>query len=249
MTLYKSLFPALMEIDKSEVPIFIPTFNQPSLLKMTLLQLAGHSNRIVIFDNNSTYPPMLELLDQVSKDVDVVMSSRNHGPRIFTEDAQILSLMPDYFIVTDPDLIYNNDLPSNYIDEMKKVMAKYNLAKVGFALEVYQEEEIEKFQNASVIKQVEEIYWQEEIGKTSTNDIIYNAFIDTTFALNNRDACLYHNKFGRPTFRYPSARIAGRYTCDHVGWWRKDLIPQESDELEFYLKHQKWSHTERFHYK
>ena len=247
---YKSIFPALLDIKSDDIPIFIPTFNQPDLLRMTLKQLESYSHGpIIVYDNNSTYQPMIDFLSSIESDVSVVYSSKNTGPRLFTEDEQVLSIMPKNFIVTDPDLIYNKDLPSKYISEMKNIISKFKLAKIGFALDIDSPEEIERFQDAEKVKQFEIAYWQEVIGNTTSNDPIYSAYIDTTFSLNDRDACRYHRKFGKPTFRYPSARIGGRYTCQHVGWWKKDLIPQSKKEQEFYLKNQKWSHTEIYYYR
>ena len=245
----KSLFSVLIDLNKNEIPIFIPTFNQTSLLEMTISQLNGYDGKIIIYDNNSTFQPMIDLLNDLGSEYEVVLSGKNSGPRIFTEDMQILGLMPDYFIVTDPDLIHNQNLPKNYVQEMKKIIDSKSLAKVGFAIEIYDEEERSNFLDEEAIVGVEEIYWKQQIGATSTSDRIFNAAIDTTFSLNKRDACVYHRKFNKPTFMYPSARIADSYTCRHIGWWKKEIMPQSNEEKEFYYKNQTWSHTERYYYK
>ena len=127
MARYTSIFPALLGIESDETPIFIPTFNQPTLLKMTLNQLNSAKNRIIIYDNNSTSVEMRSLLEDLSSDIDVILSEKNTGPRIFTEDAQILSLMPNYFVVTDPDLIHNENLPENHLVEMRKIIESRNV--------------------------------------------------------------------------------------------------------------------------
>jgi hypothetical protein len=246
----KSIFSALMAIDDDQIPVFMPTFNQPSLLSMTLKQFDSYSHGpVVVFDNNSTYPPMIKLLEEISSNVQVVMSSKNLGPRFLTEDLQVLSLMPKNFIVTDPDLIHNKELPYNYIDEMLSLLSSLKLTKIGFALDIDSVEEIERFQNVDRVHMWEKPYWDEIIGRTSHNDPVYSAWIDTTFALNDRDECIKSRRIGKETFRYPSARIGGKYTCQHVGWWRKDLIPQPDEEKKFYLDNQKWSHTEIYYYR
>jgi len=249
MTIHNSIFPVLLDLNSKEVPIFIPTFNQPSLIKMTLDQLKDYDGEIIIYDNNSTYQPMLNYLDELSDDFTIVKSNRNNGPRIFTEDIQILNLMPEYFIVTDPDLIYNNNLPSDYITEMKRIIKSNKLSKVGFAIEIEDQDEVSMFQDSSRVLEWEKPYWENIIGQTKTKDLIYDAWIDTTFSLNNRDSCIYHRKFNKPTFRYPSARIGGKYTCRHTGWWKKDLMPQTKEEINYYLNNQQWSHTENYYYK
>ena len=246
---YASIFQILVDLKKDSIPTFIPTFNQPTLLKMTLEQLDGKSDNIVVYDNASTSEDMLELLEEISGDIDVVFSNKNTGPRIFTEDIQILSLMPDYFVVTDPDLIYNDLLPKGHLNELKKIINMNKLAKAGFAIEIYDPEEQDRFLDKDSVLKWEEPYWSNEIGTTTTLDRIYDAWIDTTYALNKRDACLYHRKFGKPTFRYPSVRISGKYTCRHIGWWKKELIPQPEDEINNYLNTQLWSHTENHYYR
>jgi hypothetical protein len=248
---YNSLFSVLVDLHPDETPIFIPVFNQPTLLKNTLDQFEsiGMNNRIVIYDNASSYEPMIDYLNECSKTYDVVLSNKNTGPRIFTEDLQVLSLMPEYFIVTDPDLYYNEYLPANFIDEMKDEIKKHHLAKIGFAIEVYDSSEQEMFQDAEAVLKWEEPYWQEVLGKTKSGNKIYDAYIDTTFSLNKRDTCLDSRKIGLPTFRYLSARVADDYTCRHIGWWKKELMPQTREELDFYLKTQQWSHTEIHYYK
>jgi hypothetical protein len=246
----KSIFSALMSIDDNEIPVFIPTFNQPSLPAMTLKQFESYRHGpIVVFDNNSTYTPMVDLLEEISSDVQVVKSSRNLGPRFLSEDLQILSLMPKKFIVTDPDLIHNKKLPDNYSDEMMWLLSSLKLTKIGFALDIDSPEEVERFQDVERVHMWEKQYWNEIIGRTSSNDPIYSAWIDTTFSLNDRDECVKNRMLGRETFRYPSARIGGSYTCQHVGWWRKNLIPQPDEEKKFYLDNQKWSHTEIYYYR
>lgn len=249
--MYRSVYPALMDLKNDCLPIFIPTFNQPTFLKMTIDQLdrIGFDGVIVIYDNNSTYPEMIELLETVSNEHLVIRSGSNLGPRFFTEDIEIMKLLPKQYIVSDPDLIYNECLPKNFVEEMSLTIKEFHLAKVGFALEIYDQSETDKFIDTSSVHDWEEGYWKEKIGQTRSKNIIYRAWIDSTFALNDRDSCMYYRKFNQPTFRYPSARIADSYTARHMGWWKKELQPQGSDEINYYLNTQKWSHTENYYYR
>lgn len=240
-----------MDLNKDSVPVIIPTFNQPTLLRMTIDQLSNLEieGPVVIYDNNSSYPEMIDLLEELSEDHCVIRVPSNLGPRVFTEDIAIMNLLPDYYIVTDPDLIYNISLPTNFMAEMRSSLKSLDLAKIGFALEIYDEEEMAKFLDVSSVHEWEESYWKDQMGKTKSGSPIYRAWIDTTFSLNSRNSCIYYRKFDQPTFRYPSARIAGDYTARHVGWWKKELQPQSKAESEFYLRNQKWSHTENYYYK
>ena len=36
-------------------------------------------------------------------------------------------------------------------------------------------------------------------------------------------------------------RVAGNFTCQHMGWWSSEFLPHESDELNYYAQHQTWS--------
>jgi glycosyltransferase involved in cell wall biosynthesis len=229
-----------------DVPIIIPTFNTPSYLKSMIDQLEkrGWTN-IIICDNNSTYPPMIDLLEELSKTYHVVRWSENYGPRYYTENKDICSRMPKYFIVTDPDLILNDDMPRNAINKMKRIVDMYGVSKVGLAIDIHSEEERDRFFSTSQVDDWEGRYWNVKVDKYPEKDDLYAAPVDTTFALYNRDRFLAEidNVPMQMTCNTSAIRIAGRFTCKHMGWW--DKLPLEQEEYDYYQKTiTNWSSTE-----
>lgn len=228
-----------------DVPIIIPTFNTPTYLKSMIGQLEGRGwTNIIIGDNGSTYQPMLDLLDELSNTYHVVMWGKNLGPRVYTENKDICSRMPKYFIVTDPDLLFNPNMPSAAINKMRRITDTYRVSKVGLAIEIQDSEERERFFDADQVDRWEKNYWTRKITQLPEVDDLYAAPIDTTFCLYNRDQFLSEidNVAGKMTCNTSAIRIAGRFTCRHMGWWAEQ--PLTKDEHEFYKQTHTWSSTE-----
>jgi hypothetical protein len=228
-----------------DVPIIIPTFNTPTYLKSMIGQLEGRGwTNIIIGDNGSTYQPMLDLLDELSNTYHVVMWGKNKGPRVYTEDKDICSRMPKYFIVTDPDLLFNPNMPSAAMNKMRRITDTYRVSKVGLAIEIQDSEERERFFDADQVDRWEKNYWTRKITQLPEVDDLYAAPIDTTFCLYNRDQFLLEidNVDGNMTCNTSAIRIAGRFTCRHMGWWAEQ--PLTKDEHEFYKQTHTWSSTE-----
>lgn len=245
MPKYEDILVALEYQNDDDIPIIIPTFNTPSYLKSMIDQLEerGWTN-IIIGDNGSTYPPMVETLDTLSKKYHVVLWGRNLGPRVYTENKDICSKMPKNFIVTDPDLLFNDRMPKTAIDKMKRVLETYEVSKVGLAIDIDTPEERERFFNPHQVDLWERNYWSRKIDRLPEVDDLYAAPIDTTFSLYNRNQFLLEidQVAGNMTCNTSAIRIAGRFTCRHMGWWAKQ--PLTDDEYTFYKDTHTWSSTE-----
>jgi hypothetical protein len=233
------------EIIPEIVPIVIPTFNTVSYLKSMIDQLEERAwTNIIVADNNSTYPPMVEYLNKLSDTHNVVLIGENLGPRVFTENKEICSNMPKYFIVTDPDLIFNKSMPITAINKMRRIVDMYDVSKAGLAIEIYDPEERARFFDADQVDRWERNYWSRKIERYPEKDPLYAAPIDTTFCLYNRDKFLSEidSVAGRMTCNTSALRIAGRFTCQHMGWWKDQPLTKE--EHEFYKNTHTWSSTE-----
>ena len=120
---------ALQTIGEGEVPILIPVFNLCSYADSMVQQLVSRGvTGIIVCDNASTYPPMMDYLDNLSKSQRVVRFTENLGPRYVAESAEMIDLLPEYFIITDPDLVLNARLPDGFIDKMKDVIHAHNFS-------------------------------------------------------------------------------------------------------------------------
>lgn len=235
------LYDQLQTIPNDEVPIIIPTFNLVSYAKFMVDQLKSYGlNNFIICDNDSTYPEMIKYLDEISKTERVVRFNKNLGPRIFGERPEFLSILPEYFIITDPDLIFNTGLPKNFIKKMKRIIDTYGVSKAGFAIDIVETKE--KFFNAHQVSIWEGAYWTNEIKMYEEKDPVYLAPIDTTFCLYKKSKYIEELKSSRNGLPSTSSiRVGGRFTCQHMGWWSEQ--PLTKDEEDYYNGTQEWAST------
>lgn len=235
------LYKELQTIPDDEVPIIIPVFNLVSYTKFMVEQLKNIGlNNFIICDNNSSYPPMIKYLKDLSKTDRVVFFNENLGPRVYGERPEFLSVLPEYFIITDPDIIFNKSLPKNFLNKMKRIINMYNVSKVGFAIDI--ENTKNKFFNSDQVNIWEGNYWKIPITLYDEQDSLYSAPIDTTFCLYKKDLLikeLLNNRSGLPSTT--SIRIAGRFTCEHMGWWKEQ--PLSIEEELYYNDSQQWAST------
>lgn len=225
----------------SGTPLIIPCFNNPSFCRSILEQsLAVGFEDITFVDNASEMSGMLHFLEEAeSSGAKVERLEQNLGPHksIFTTER--LTNLPRYFCVTDPDLSFNPALPSDFIEIMAETLAETQFSKVGFALDISNRSEMktEKFEieknRHDHIWEWEEQFWAKRINFTSGGDAVYQAAVDTTFALYDK------NRFVVEQF-FDSLRMGGRFTATHLPWLNLNSIPKS--EERFYRDTQKHSY-------
>ena len=124
---------------------------------------------------------------------------------------------------------------------MKRVIDTYGVSKAGFAIDIQQTKD--KFFNANQVSIWEGAYWHNQITVYEEKDHVYAAPIDTTFCLYKKSRFVEELKKNRTGLTSTSAiRIAGRFTCEHMGWWQKQPIGE--DEMNFYNETQRWASTQ-----
>lgn len=121
--------------------------------------------------------------------------------------------------------------------ELIAVSERYRIGKTGFSIDVSDHHAMvpddflvgsRKFK----IWEWEAQFWQAPLSLTRDGDQIYRANIDTTFAL-------YNKKYFDPVSYLNGVRVAGRYTCRHLPWYRDSRLPPE--EEDYYRKTAKFS--------
>ncbi|QKF93543.1 interleukin-like EMT inducer domain-containing protein [Fadolivirus algeromassiliense] len=208
------------------IPIYLIVYNYLYFTKNSIDQLKKYTKNIHIIDNNSTYPKLLEYYDNEYEFFLEKMDS-NYGHLVWKN--KLGWQMPRYYIISDPDLQYNQNLPENFITTIRKLSDEHKKGKVGFALDLSDAHLFYKYDNyidGISIKSFELKYWIHKIEHPSLE--LYDANIDTTFCLVNRE--YYKDKDD-------GIRIAGNYTCKHIPWyidWNNKL---DNEEWEFYKKH------------
>jgi len=213
-------------------PVLVPCFNNPTFCARMLPQLKACGFEDIRFvDNASSERMMHAVLEELEAQGAIVERlPENLGPMasIFTESR--LAALPRYFCVTDPDLEFNPALPDNFLGEMANAMETWKRGKVGFALDISDRSIMkkEKFKITELadyhIWEWEEQFWQKRLGFTGGNDPIYDAAVDTTFALYDQ------SHFSIEMFMN-ALRIAGRYTACHIPWLDKRILPHEEEKI------------------
>ena len=197
------------------IPIIIICFNNYKYVENMISQLTKPNRdlekQIIILDNKSTCPDTIQYLKN-AKNI-VLYNTENMGPWISaTQNTHIYNLLPDKFILTDPDLELNPLMPSNFIEQLVELSNKYNCGKIGPALSIFDFNKMYQyvFFRGKTIYEWESQFWKKKIehGKYE----LYDAEIDTTLCLINKkgtEQCI---------------RIAGNFTAKHLPWYTDNSI-------------------------
>jgi glycosyltransferase involved in cell wall biosynthesis len=241
--IYNSIKEMTTSESKKQFAVVVPTYNNPSYLSMMLKQLLDNClGHIVIVDNNSTIQGMKNLLKDLSQDFTVISKKTNDGPTEFYNNKEFYNWLPDLFIITDPDIGFNKNMPKDFVDVMREISEKNKLFRVGLALDIEMKgvksniKEIIFRGNGSTMYEWESQFWRTRVGETKYGDEIYSAKVDTTF-------CLVNKSNDKKKYYGPGVRIAGNFTAQHYGWYNDPPIPE--NEHKYYLSKitTKWSET------
>ena len=113
-----------------KIKAFIVNRNLLTTLKNTVDFLLKEPRiEVVIFDQQSEYPPLLEYYKTVN--ATVIYSPINAGPHSVWGEILKEQFNTNYFIVTDSDCIYDG-VPSDWLDKMLNVLNTTTIYKVGF---------------------------------------------------------------------------------------------------------------------
>ena len=224
---------------QTEIPILIPCFDTVTYVRGMVEQLRTRGFRnIVLVDNASTYEPMRQYLKDPGTGVTVIRQPQNLGPRNVILDPLNFTLLPQFFCVTDPDLTLNPDMPLDFLAQLAALTEQHSVGKAGLALDIsdpsaMRDDDFQVSGRHWKIWEWEANFWKTRLGTTASGDPVFKASIDTTFAL-------YNKKFFDPNKPLNAVRVAGRFTCRHLPWYRDTGLPQA--EEEHYRQYARYSH-------
>jgi hypothetical protein len=219
-------------------PLIIPTFNNPTFTNHFVEQSLNVGFEIIhIYDNQSTYPPMLKLLKNLEKTCNVIRLTKNEGPHYILKNPEVYQLLPEIFCLSDPDVEYSKSLPKDFLEDLLALSNRQQIGKVGFAMEVPRQEEfINPYMRLDdelwKMEDWEKQFWKNQVDIIKDNEV-YLATLDTHFAL-------YNKKFFDPMDRYKALRVAGSFTSKHLGLYRETIVPEE--EETYYRNSAKYSY-------
>ena len=198
-------------------PIFINCRDRVEQLRelVTWLEHAGHQ-RIVLLDNASTYPPLLEYL--AASPHEVRRLDRNEGARSLWN----IGVPNEWFVYTDPDLVPIADCPTDAVTHLREILDRHpehDKAALGLHLD-------------DVPPSMPSLEWEHRLlepwdGDPWLGEIepgVFDSLNDTTFAL---------YRPGAP-FELKAIRTGFPYQVRHVPWYRLDAPTAEE---AYYLDH------------
>ncbi|HHX11443.1 MAG TPA: glycosyltransferase family 2 protein [Clostridiales bacterium] len=205
-----------------EIPIIINNRNRYTFLKEQIewFQARGYTN-IIVLDNASTYPPLLEYYE--SLDCEIVYLGKNLGYKALEQTDLYKKIRKSYFVYTDPDVVPADECPANFMETFLLLLHRYPLVqKVGFSLKI--DDLPDEYE-----KKDEVIAWEQKHWERKLDDISYQASIDTTFALHRPYA-----RISKPAC-FKMIRTAPPFTAHHLPWYFSTDNP--SEEEQYYKDH------------
>lgn len=209
--------------ESKEIPIIITSFNQLEYLTRLIdfLLSKGFLN-IVIIDNNSTYEPLLQYFGHIESKVTIHRLKKNYGHLVFWKRVDLFVKYGNgYYVVTDPDIVPLESCPDDFLLNFHSILLKNKKRmKVGFGLKI---DDIPLTNpNREKVVQWESKFWKNKISKG-----IFDADIDTTFAL-------YKPFYHRKNKKFKTAlRTDYPYVALHGGWYVD--LDNLSEEQIFYF--------------
>lgn len=206
---------------------FLTVFNQLTWPKRMAEQCAALGLEVVLLDNGSTYPPLLEWYKECP--FEIVRNRRNLGCYGFFRSGMNLSQQEPY-VVSDSDLDLSG-VPADVINRLLLALDKFpTVAKAGLSLQIDDLPDHNQFKEAIV--KWESKFWTESKRREHEGVAMYVGEIGATFALYDpkRNDILNSGSSGF----YPAIRLDKPYMARHEPWYL-DLSPDTiSDELLYY---------------
>lgn len=216
----------LEELRKSpgDMPVFIICRDRVDGLKELVAWLEKHNlKKIVFIDNDSVYPPLVEYFENTP--YQVLKLYRNVGHTSPWKLSLTRTLAPeDFYIVSDPDVIPTEECPQDVIQHFLDIHKKHFMyMKVGFGLR------IDDLPDHYPLKR-SVIEWEEQFWKNKLEDGVFEAGVDTTFAV--------YKPFSYNYKLHPSIRTDFPYVARHLPWYADPAkISEEEKHYRFRADH------------
>jgi hypothetical protein len=195
------------------IPVYVNCRDRVTHLRQLVewLERAGQE-RIVLLDNASTFPPLLDYLNATPHQV--VRLCRNAGSRALW----VSELVPaERFAYTDPDVIPTDDCPLDAIQRLSDLLDRYSefpKAALGLHLD-------------DVPPDLPCLGWERSLVSPDRElePGVYQSLADTTFAVYQPGA----------EFSLAAIRTGTPYTARHMPWYTHGQ--ELSVEDRYYLEH------------
>lgn len=217
-------------MEGTQIPICIIAWNNLFFVRRFVDQIRILPNPIVILDNHSSYQPLLDyylmLKADLKEKVTIHLLPENYGHEVYTKMAHIL---PKVYILSDPDLELNPEMPPNVAEHLLEISNRYQLRKTGLALDISEPEKFIAGSYGKLVHGIESGYYKNMVADPEYT--LYIAPTDTTFCLVNLNYDVERN-----------LRVGGPFVAKHLPWYNnylRDNIPR--DELLVWIRNNKSS--------
>ena len=218
-----------------DVPIFINARDRLGVMKKLIDWLldAGY-RKLIILDNDSTYPPLLKYYSELEKNwrIKIIRLGKNLGFKALWLSGVLEELkISTPYVYTDPDVLPIETCPKDFVKTLMKLLdANHELRKVGLGL-VYNDI---TFFDKEFFKNIEAEFYN----GTRVGENLYFAQVDTTFALYS-NVRHYNLRF--------SLRTTGDLQAYHLPWYFDyDDLPEDE---KYYIEHAENSSSVAEHFK
>ena len=189
----------------SSIPIIINNYNRYSaFIKLVdWLSSAGFVN-IIVLDNQSTYPPLLEYYKN-NTHFKLVRLGGNFGHMALWDTGYYKNIRNGYYCYTDPDVFPVNECPTRLVTHLLELLWRYpKVLKAGPGLRLTDIPD-------SYAQKEKVLEWESKYWACPVEQEVYNAAIDTTFAL-------YRPRVLHDTTT-PALRTGEPYVMHHSPWY------------------------------
>ncbi len=189
------------------IPIVILNRNRLSTLESMVdkLTLLGYTN-LQVLDMSSTYEPLLEYY-RTSANIYVTVVPNDGHTALWDKGYINQYKNHEYIVVTDSDIVLNENTPGGFIEQMICIAKDYRVDKVGLSIQI---DNLPDNPMCNTIKPIEQRYWRQRLAHPTHT--IYSAIVDTTFGIVNPKL-----PYG---WHYPAVRMATpEYICQHYPWY------------------------------
>lgn len=207
----------------SRIPIVINNRNRLTTTKNMVEKLLALNEKehIIILDNGSEYPPLLEWYDSLL--ACHIMRKRVHVyflpnlGHLALWEIEMQKLLGEYFVYTDSDIELNTAFPANWKEIMLNTILETGINKSALAIKL--DDIPDHYLLKNQVMHNENRWWKVEAKRDC-----YYADTDTTFFMMKN---IWDNQF-------PSVRIAQQnMICRHLPWYL-DLSNLDEEE-RYYL--------------
>lgn len=206
--------------DWRDIPVIVNNRNRLTYMTALLDRLESIGcRRIVVLDNDSDYPPLLEWYATTRHEV--VRLGANLGHRALWISGIADQLAGSWFVYTDPDVVPEASCPDDFLALFLETLREHpELDKVGFGLRI--DDVPECYAQRDDVVRWERRFWTER-----HSERFFHAPIDTTFAVYR--PCTIHGPLSR------CLRSDAPYLARHLPWYEDTA--NLTEEQAYYYDH------------